>query len=123
MTNPMTEWDKARIEAAQKACDAATDGPWKWDRSSDDPFLLLAHAEIISEGDGEPGADDDLIFIEIARTELPAALKEIERSHAETKATQAALDLCMSALTEAKHNADVYQEENRLLKIRRGRPQ
>lgn len=75
----MTEWNKVRIDAAQKACDAATDGPWEWDRSSDDPFLLLAHAEIISEGDGEPGADDDLIFIEIARTEFPAVLKEIVR--------------------------------------------
>ena len=106
----MSEFDVAVVRAR---CEAATPGPWQWVTTEDDGLLVDAVFEnsrrlwdslslrtverfptrwvgplpkfvlsSVQDPDGEdPGAD--LWFIAHARTDLPAALDEIDRLTAE----------------------------------------
>jgi len=87
-------WTKERHEAARGRCEAATDGPWSWDRPSEyqEPTSLDAPDGRVlyatDEYGGYPECGEDLRinsadtadanFIAHARTDLPDALDRIE---------------------------------------------
>ena len=68
----ITEW----IDAAQKRCDAATEGPWvAVEGATPGMFWVeLRHRATICDFPREQGAQEDAEFIAAARTDLPAAL-------------------------------------------------
>jgi hypothetical protein len=85
-------WDKDRHEAAQKRCEAATEGPWmigepgwisKGCYSLVNPKGNVIACQILSE--------DDAQLMRQARADLPDALAEIERLRARVAELEAAL--------------------------------
>lgn len=86
----MGEWTKERIEAAEKRCEKATDGPWLGDE--DIAYDIVdSHGEAIAD---VWSGTDDTVFIAAARTDLPDALAEI-------KAAAVALDAEISRSDKA----------------------
>lgn len=75
------EWTQGRHEAARAACDAATDGPWEAQATTVQkaPFDRDSVLNDIAVMRGHPQWLANAEFIALARTELPAALAEIER--------------------------------------------
>lgn len=112
----MTDWTPDRHEAARRACEAATKGPWYPHATDDDMCMNARYVGLrpsLGEHDNgcgmvsdhpcqEPSdqvvaitllqsprladneqCDENMAFIATARTDLPAALDEIERLNAE----------------------------------------
>lgn len=98
----MTDWTKDRHAAARKACEAATKGPWFHASSrdidngsycvvfqDDDDGATTHYVRSFAESDA---VIENCRFIATARTDLPAALDEIERLRGLPRAEMEACD-------------------------------
>lgn len=123
----MTDWTKDRHAAARKACEAATSGPWEWDgkpwdypHDQEAPWLRCSHGAVVN-GEIECG-EHDASFIAAARTDLPAALDEIERltkalasevqSHGETIDDRDHLEQRINAIADAIGDESEWSSDN-----------
>ncbi len=99
----MTTFTTARIAELRALAEKATLGPWR-QHLVDDTTIIDATGEFVASTFPEGGMDDDIdyatdteqrehsaAFIAAARTELPAALDDIERLRAENERLREAL--------------------------------
>ena len=95
----ITEW----IDAAQKRCDAATEGPWvAVEGATPGMFWVeLRHRATICDFPREQGAQEDAEFIAAARTDLPAALAALRAVLDEHPGCEADTCLTVGAIAAA----------------------
>lgn len=99
-----SKFDKSAREAARRRCEAATKGPWE--RYGLIGIAGLTRVRAISHLDKTgraiyrdvPNTEDDATLIAHARTDLPAALDEIDRLETELVAVTAERDRLLAVV-------------------------